>query len=77
MEVVVAITLEEEVFDAELENKSSARYQEMKENVENEVTGVELLLPSIDRVPATQLFEHRALMREVVSSTLAGPTRGS
>lgn len=38
VEVVVAITLEEEVFDAELENKSSARYQEMKKNVENEVT---------------------------------------
>ena len=38
VEVVVAITLEEEVFDAELENKSSARYQELKENVENEVT---------------------------------------
>ena len=34
----MAITLEEEVFDAELENKSSARYQEMKENVEFEVT---------------------------------------
>ena len=32
--------------------------------------GVEFL----DRVPVAQLVEHRAIMREVVSSTLAGPT---
>ena len=34
----MAITLEEEVFDTELENKSSARYQDLKKNVEIEVT---------------------------------------
>ena len=38
MEVSAAITLEEEVFDKELENKSSARYQEMEKKVEQEVT---------------------------------------
>ena len=29
---------------------------------------------SLDRVPVAQLVEYRAIMREVVSSTLAGPT---
>ena len=37
MEVSAAITLEEEVFNEELENKSSARYQEMEKNVKQEV----------------------------------------
>lgn len=37
MEVDVAITLEEEVFDNELENKSSTRYQELEKKVEEEV----------------------------------------
>ena len=37
VEVDVAITLEEEAFDNELENKSSARYQELEKKVEEEV----------------------------------------
>ena len=37
MEVSAAITLEEEVFNEELKNKSSARYQEMEKNVKQEV----------------------------------------
>ena len=37
VEVDVAITLEDEVFDEQLENKSSARYQEMEKKVEEEV----------------------------------------
>lgn len=37
MEVDVAITLEDQVFDEELENKSSARYQKMEKEVEKEV----------------------------------------
>ncbi|XP_044169164.1 uncharacterized protein LOC122953369 isoform X1 [Acropora millepora] len=50
VEVVVAITLEEEVFDAELENKSSARYQEMKENVEFELTKLFQDIEGFERV---------------------------
>ena len=38
MEVDAAITLEEEVFDEELENKSSARYQKMEKEVKQEVS---------------------------------------
>ena len=33
----MAITLENEVFDEDLENKSSVRYQELKKKVEEEV----------------------------------------
>ncbi|XP_068676392.1 uncharacterized protein [Montipora foliosa] len=38
VEVDVAITLEDEVFDESLENKSSVRYQEMEKKVEKELT---------------------------------------
>ena len=37
MEVSAAVTLEEEVFDEELKNKTSPRYQEMERNVKQEV----------------------------------------
>ena len=37
MEVDVAITLEDEVFDEDLENKSSERYQDMERKVVKEV----------------------------------------
>ena len=37
VEVGAAVTLEEEVFDVELKNKTSPRYQEMERNVKQEV----------------------------------------
>lgn len=37
VEVEAAITIEDEVFDEDLENKSSARYQAIEKQVEQEV----------------------------------------
>ena len=37
VEVDVAITIEDEVFDKDLENKSSLRYKKLEEQVEQEV----------------------------------------
>ncbi|KAK2556683.1 Angiopoietin-1 receptor [Acropora cervicornis] len=68
VEVVVAITLEEEVFDAELENKSSARYQEMKENVEVEVTlngSVKVRFRVIVKVDKTKEKEPSVIVQKV------------
>ena len=42
VEVDAAITLENEVFDKELENKSSIRYQVMEKKVKQEVRGKRL-----------------------------------
>ena len=43
MEVSAAVTLEEEVFDEELENKTSPKYQELERNVKQEVKNWKLL----------------------------------
>ena len=37
LEVRAVVTLEEEVFDEELESKTSPRYQEMERNVKQQV----------------------------------------
>ena len=39
VEVEAAITIEDEVFDKDLENKSSVRYQKIEQQVEQEVRG--------------------------------------
>ena len=43
MEVSAVVTLEEKVFDEELENKTSPKYQELERNVKQEVKNRKLL----------------------------------
>jgi len=50
VEVDAAITLEEEVFDEELENKSSARYQKMEKEVKQELTALFQDIEGFERV---------------------------
>lgn len=54
VEVDVAITLEDEVFDEDLENKSSERYQDMEQKVETELT---LLFKDIEGFERIEILE--------------------